>query len=168
METLLTKDNITFILAVFGSVGTLVSWTCAALSTRKNINVRITKAYLCKNSILIHIIIDNKSRLPITINRISLVADNTIFSTFDIQTQIFKSVTKQNNEITNAQVILSPAFPIEISSLGGTNCYPYFELSPEVFETLSTELTLQFHTNRSMVKKKKLSFQPVDSPGEMC
>lgn len=168
MNTLLTKDNITFILAVFGSLGTLISWTFSLISTRKSINVRISKAYLYDNSILLHILIDNKSRLPITITRISLVIGNNIFSTFDTQTQIYRGERKCKGEVLSVNTIYSPTFPIEIGSLGGTNCYPYFELSPEAFETLSTELTLQFHTNRGMVKKKKLSFEPVDSPEKMC
>lgn len=168
MNTLLTKDNITFILAVFGSLGTLISWTLSLISTRKNINVRISKAYPYNNSILFHILIDNKSRLPITITRISLIIGDDIFSTFDTKTQIFRSEHKCNGEILSVNTIYSPTFPIEIGSLGGVNCYPYFELPPEVFETLSTEATLQFHTNRGMIKKKKLLFQTVDSPEKMC
>lgn len=165
---LLTKENITLALSIFGAIGTVCSFVYTAISTRKNINVRVSKAYFYKNTVLIHILIDNKSRLPITINRISLIIGKSVFSSFDIKTQIFKGVTRQNNEITDTRLIFSPEFPICIGSLGGTNCYPFFELPPEAFETLSTELTLQFHTNRGMIKKKKLSFQLVDSPAKMC
>lgn len=168
MEILLTKENITFALAVFGSVGTLLSWICTICANRKNIGVQISKAYFCNNTVLTHIIIDNKSRLPITITQISLISDKSNYACFNIQTRIYNGVTKQNDVILDTKTIISPKFPIEIGSLGGTSCYPFFELPPEDFEKLSTDLTLQFHTNRGMIKKKKLSFQRVGSPGEMC
>lgn len=168
MKEILTKDNITFALAVFGSLGTILSWIYASISNRKNIYVRISRAYLHDNSVLLHILMDNKSRLPISINRVSLIINETTYHAFDIKTQIFRGDYKSNNEIIKTDIIYSAEFPIELASLGGTNFYLFFELPPNAFQSLSTQLTLQFHTNRGMVRKRKLSFQTVDSPAEMC
>ena len=68
---MITMDNITFVLAVFGSLGTLVSWIQSIVKNHKNITFKIDSYYLDDTFLQISFTIINNSQLPIVITGIS-------------------------------------------------------------------------------------------------
>ena len=78
IHSLLTRSNITLALSIFGSVGTLISFIFSVFKNRKNISIEIAgRRFSDKpSSLLVYILFENKSRLPISITNISVELDS--------------------------------------------------------------------------------------------
>ncbi|HEY9574124.1 MAG TPA: hypothetical protein VIR32_01155 [Lachnospiraceae bacterium] len=160
-------STITFILSVIGSIGTIVSGIILFAQNRKSLYLRATNALFFKQGLFIHLIITNKSRLPISINQIALRLNDSLIYTFDTPKQLYKLETTSKNKVLSQKIMYSPEFPINLQPLSGTNCYVYFSLPEEDFENPPTLLTFQLHTNRGAVVKKQLPFHTVDHMKDM-
>ena len=79
IKSLLTKDNITLALSIFGSIGTLLSWLFSITKNRKNIDIKIAGRRFSNNTnfLLVYMLFENRSSLPISITDISVQLDST-------------------------------------------------------------------------------------------
>lgn len=167
LSTIFTKENITFILAVIGSLGTIISTVNAFIRNHKSISFKISKLYSYGNSILLYVIIENQSRLPISINGISLINSENLIFTPEISKKVIEITTKEHNEITNKKEFFTIKFPVFIPELGCVGGYLYFDIPQELSQNLPTQLSFQVHTNRGVIKKMKLSYELAKSLGDM-
>lgn len=164
---LFTKENITFALAVFGSVGTLISAIASFIHRHKKLSIHISKLYFDHTSIWLYCIFENKSQLPISINSLSVQIKNIFIHTSQIPQKVLEITDRSGNTITNRREFYSISFPIFLPALGGTAGYVYFDIPEERLEILPTELFFQAGTNRGMVRKRKLSYTLVDDWEDM-
>ena len=69
---LLTRENITLALSIFGAAGTLFTFITSYMSKRKNLKVQITKSSYRTDAhmLLITLTFENRSMLPIAITSI--------------------------------------------------------------------------------------------------
>ena len=67
IHNFITRENITLVLAILGSFGTLSSWFFVLLKNRKNLKMHIVGHRFSEDnhSLLIYTMFENKSRLPI-------------------------------------------------------------------------------------------------------
>lgn len=166
-SNIFTKENITFSLAVFGSIGTLISAIISFIHRRKKLSIHISKLYFDHTSIWLYCIFENKSQLPISINSLAVQIRNSFIYTSQIPQKVFEVTDRSGNTITSKREFYSIAFPISLPALSGTAGYVYFDIPGERLETLPTELFFQAGTNRGMVKKRKLSYMLADDWGDM-
>ncbi len=151
---LFTRENITLAIAIFGALGTLLTWFFNFIHSRKNIDLRIIKISKFENQLTMYLSIQNKSRIPISINSISLLSDG-VYYPCDIISHPAFTVSYQNN----CTDIFTIPFPVNLGSLTGTSGYIEFDISSKVLKPLSTPLTVQVSTNRGKAIEKKLHFE---------
>lgn len=151
-----TKENITLIIAVFGALGTIVNWILNFYHTRKNIDIKIIKISHMNHSLLTFITIQNKSRLPISINCITAQIEGHSYSGFAVPPYNLKIKETTENGITGIKEYQSIPFPINLGSLSGTSGYIFFDTLKYDAGSLSTPLTVLVSTNRGNVMKMKL------------
>jgi hypothetical protein len=153
-----TKDNITFFLAVIGSLGTLYTLINKIVYDRVKLDIKIisgqvlgNKCYLC------YVTIINGSTLPISISGISLIGKER-FDARVIPETVHVKVSRSGNEITSRQEDFSIAIPISLAPLQGTSGYLYFPLvERDIEKSFSNSLSLEVVTNRNKVVKIELT-----------
>ncbi|MCU6736466.1 hypothetical protein [Diplocloster agilis] len=143
-----TKENITFVLAVIGSIGTISGWLYTYLTTRKNIVIRTIAYNAVQNQALFYLSFENKSRLSISITSLSLKINGVYYPSRIIPQRVKSSQYKRGNEILNAHDDFSITFPIVISPLGATSGYVLFVFPPGVSIPDTKDLMLQISSNR--------------------
>lgn len=147
-----TRENVTFLLGAFGSLGTLYT----LFAQRKNISLSI-QSYRYKNkSLLMFISFTNHSRLPISILNVSIIQDNICYPCVYIPTVVCEHTRRSGKEIISHREELSIQFPISLASLAGSSGYLYFDRLPENYPDDATTLTVQVSTNRGLATKMKL------------
>lgn len=74
VSKLLTRENITLALSIFGSIGTLITFISSYLHTRKNLKIKISRSGYGRSTpkMLISLTFENQSRLPISITSIKV------------------------------------------------------------------------------------------------
>ncbi len=148
----ITKENITFILATIGSLGTFYT----LFAQRKKISLSI-QSYSHKNgSLLMYVSFTNHSRLPISILNVSIIQDKVCFPCTYIPTKVCEHTRRSGKEIISYREEFSIRFPISLFSLAGSSGYLYFDKLPETYPDAPTVLTVQVSTNRGRAMKMKL------------
>lgn len=156
-----SRENITLLLAIIGSVGTISNWIFYWITTRKNITISIVGHFWHSNCLLIYAHITNNSRLTIALNDISFVLNTKTISCSPIPTKVFEKVYKRGNEIVDKQTDYSFQMPITLHPLCGTSGYLYFPFEEESVVPAPSSLTFVIHTNRGKVIKKTLPLNEV-------
>ena len=152
-----TKDNITFALAAFGSIGTAISCGYRLITNRKNLDFNIIGQRSDSESILLYMAFVNKSRLPISITSISVNINGVFHSCQEIPITTFEETTRCKGEIISHHVYKSIPLPFTIPGLGSTSGYVYAEFPEVKPQPDATHLTFQVSTNRGKVIEKTLS-----------
>lgn len=158
MATWLTMQNITFAIAVAGFLMSLASWIHTFITQRKKLRFWASSYKYSKDSLLLYLKIENKSRLPITITRIILFSGKHTTECVSTSEWVRSSTQKDGSEISAQKNYYSMQMPISIPSLGGAGGYVLFRDDQYTFPVLSTPLTLEFHTNRGGPEKLLLPF----------
>lgn len=153
IHTYITKENITFLLGVFGSFGTLYT----LLAQRKNLSLSIQSYCYSNNSLLMYVAFTNRSRLPISVLNVSILQDKICYPCVYAPTIVCKHTHRSGKEIVSQREEFSVQFPISLASLAGSSGYLYFDRLPENFPDAATTLTVQVSTNRGKAMKMKLS-----------
>ena len=166
-NSLLTQDNITFAIALFGALGTLFTWLVNCLHSRVKLDIHIVKLYCCDSKLVAYISIQNQSKLPVSIENISFSVDGITYGNYPVPKKIFTITSRSGKEITGREFIYSMPFPINLASLAGTSGYVYFEFPKGSLKNLATPLTVRVSTNRNKVVQKKLAFLRCQDPYEM-
>lgn len=150
---LFTKENITFALAVFGSLGTAYTW----FSQRKSFSISV-HYYSCKNkSVIMYVSFANNSHLPISITNVSIVIDNVCYPCVYVPTKVLDYTHTIGKEVVGRKEILSIQFPVSLSALAGSSGYLYFDTLPDTYPDAPKVLTLEVSANRGKAKRMKLS-----------
>lgn len=152
-----TKENITFMLALIGSLGTITGWIYTYISTRKNINMRVV-AYSAKdNKMLLYLSFENKSRLTISITDLALKVEDTYYSCRHIPQRVTSTQHYLGNQILNSVDYYNIQMPIELGGLGSTSGYVLFVLPKGIYISSANVLTFQVSSNRGKAFEMKLS-----------
>ncbi len=150
---LLTKDNITFALAVFGSVGTAYT----LFSQRRKFSVSVHYYNYENKALIMYVSFTNNSHLPISISNVSIVIDNVCYPCVYVPTKILDYTHQKGKEVVGHKEIMSIQFPVSLLSLAGSSGYLYFDTLPDTCPNVPTELTLEVSTSRGKAKRMKLS-----------
>ena len=153
INTYFTKENITFLLAVIGSLGTIYSM----IAQHKNISLSIVSYSYKNKTLLMYVAFTNCSRLPISILNVSIVLDKICYPCVYIPTTVVEHTRHSGKELLSYREELSIQFPVSLSSLAGTSGYLYFDKLPDNYPNAPTTLTLEVSTNRGQAMKMKLS-----------
>ncbi|MBO5373238.1 MAG: hypothetical protein J6A75_11070 [Lachnospiraceae bacterium] len=156
----LTKDNITFALALLGSIGTLFTCIINFLVYRKNLRIKLISSTYKKtlHRLILVITFENHSRLPITITSVSATMNNKELELLSHPHCVGEYTQKHGNEVVDRKFTYNLDIPVGIQQLGAVSGHILFDVSPTELEKLSTPLTLSIHSTRG--RAQKIELQP--------
>lgn len=154
--SLLTKENITFALSLFSAVCVVLGWLHSYLITRKKFNLYVVAYTALFNSAWFYIAFENKSRLPVSINTISILIDGTYYPCRYIPQVVREKehYTGNKTEITERQY--SIPFPVNLPSLGATSGFVLFVFPTGIALPPSKNVNFQVSSNRGKAIEMKL------------
>ena len=140
----ITRDDITFLLALFGSIGTASSWIYTFLRSRKRVSLKINDYTSHGHVIQFFINIQNNSSTPLYINSIILVHGNTRICCELIP----KKIRKKGDDL-----LKTPMFPLAFSA--NESCYYFLEFvnCPDIPLSSGKSLDFVIESNRGTIKK---------------
>lgn len=156
ITTYITKENITFVLATIGSLGTIVTWIVLLMKNRVNFSVKTNGYFSSSKGLLLHVQIINNSRLPLNITGFSISVQSTEIFASAISRKVFESKVKHNGVIVEHEKQYSLPLPISLASLYGTSGYVYFEYPEGMSPHLANTVTVKVYANQSKVVEKVL------------
>lgn len=154
----LTKDNITLVIAIVGFIISIYNLILSIVTQRKSLEITILDIYSLHDIIAINISIENRSRLPIAITNFTLVSNDSYRTNCTpIPTLLFENVRRIGKEVVERKQTYSTQLPISISSLAAANAIVIFEKVQEPLPVDSTQVTVLVGTNRGKAVQMKLS-----------
>ena len=99
ISNLITRENITLAIALFGAIGTAINATLSLIHNRANLNIRIVKIKDYLPFFLTYVIFENNSRLPISVTSISIQIDGIFYPCSAIPEKVITNEVKRNGEI---------------------------------------------------------------------
>ncbi len=157
LKEILTRENITLALSIFGTLGSLFTLISAFLTKRKNLKISIKSAtYKPKlNSLAIIFCFENRSRLPITITSVS-TESNVNIKLNPHPNYVGNCSYKENGEIVHRHFEFDLKFPVDIAQLSACSGFVLFDIPQDVLQNLSTPLSFQVHSTRGRAQKIEL------------
>lgn len=155
----LTKDNITFVLALFGSLGTVISFLSSYYKARQNFSIDLVDLGIGESGILCYLTIFNKSSKQLIITDMSIKTNNLYFPAIKIPEIVQHSVRRSGNEITDVHSNYSLAFPVILASEYATSGYFYFPFPKGISTASSSTFSLKVCTSHGNSVEKTLSLQ---------
>lgn len=161
MKSLLTHENITLALSIFGSLGTIFTLIHSFVTKRPNIKVTIDGlVYRSQEQRLIaNIIFENHSRLPITITNVMLKFDDNTIYPADYPVLISQYQFTIKDFVDHIQTY-NTKLPFCINQLDAIGTYLVFEIPKSSVQNLSIPLTFEVHTSRRLIKEIVLCTHP--------
>lgn len=153
----ITKENITFILATIGSLGTLYTLISKIFLNRVRIELSIIECISTKKSVVLYMMLTNKSHLPISITNVKLWNYSTIYECIKSPHIIRVDTRTSKKAIVYKEATYNIPFPINLPSLSGTSGYLYFQIPQGNFQCDSRSLTVEVNTNRNQKFQTTLS-----------
>lgn len=162
LKELLTQDNITLALSIFGSLGTIITIVSKVLVNRKNLSFSVASITYRYEKLYINMSFINKSRLPISIISVSLKVNNHIYESVPYPENVGKHTLREGKEIVNRIFMYNILFPLSIGSLNASSGFIAFDVSKEAIQSPSAPLTLLIHSTRGLKQKVKLAHNQID------
>lgn len=156
-----TKDNITFLLALIGSVGTITTWLLSYIKSRRNITIRLIAFDAKDNKILCYLFLENKSSLPISLTALSVIIDGVSFPCRYLPQKVRSDMRTVGSNVVSSQDYFNMTFPVQIGPLGATSGYVLFVIPPSVLIPDSKTVTFQVSSNRGRTFETKLSLDQI-------
>lgn len=154
-STLLSKDNITLALSIFGAVGTLIAFISSYIAKRKNLKIYITDAAYRKDTrvLLISVVFENRSTLPISVTFLKCFLGVHELSLLEYPICVRDYTHHRGKDVIDRKFFYNLRMPVDIQQLSAVSGYIALELSQKELEMLPIPLTLQVRSTRKGVQK---------------
>lgn len=160
-KSLFTRENVTFVLAVIGSIGSIISGINAFISSRRKPLLQIAGHKITdRKSLLIYAGIMNRSNQTITISNVGMKLGDLIYPCHQYPLMVLEESSHCGKELLYHHEFYSLSFPVTIPAHGGTSGYIYFEFPEVSIETDSTQATFVIDSNRKKATETTLSLGP--------
>lgn len=153
------KETITFIIAVAGFLLSLFNLGYTLWKDWFHIEV-ILKGYGIRpdlRSVIVKMSIENHSRQPVSISRILLKINGSIYEFESVPSPVYDWVKKQGKEVVDKISVRTITIPQKIEGLGVLGDYFYVEIErSEDQQFYDSDAQLEIYTNRG---KKSFSYR---------
>lgn len=139
-----TKENITFILAVIGSVGSICEFFYHFIASRKHLDFEILDFRTTYSPLQLFIYTQNRSQTSITVSCVSILHEGHEYYCEMIPKKI-RSVAES--------CIYTPEFPLNLAPLMGYQYFLEFVGFPEKSLAPCSTIVVLIYTNRGVVRK---------------
>lgn len=149
-----TKANITLLLSIIGSFGTLI----ALYTKRKNLKIQVSNVAYKEDQkqLLLDITFENRSQLPIAITDVRVFLNNHELTVEKYPLCVEEYSHFHGKEVVDRKFLYNLEFPVAIQQLGASAGKMLLEFSPEELENPSTPLIFQVHSTRGKVQQIEL------------
>lgn len=161
MRELFTKDNITFLLGLIGTIGTAITFISTAINNRTNFSLKAVKFSIGEKGILSYLMFLNHSHSPITITSISICINGIYYPAVLTPEEVCHTVHRSGNEITDVHSEYSIIFPIVLGSQFATSGYVYFPLPQGTVVPSAKMVSLKVCTSNGMAVEKLLELNEI-------
>lgn len=158
-QNLLSKENITLCLSIFGSIGTIATWIYSYIKNRKKFSFESNGFLSTNKGLILHTQFVNHSRLSIAITAISIKLRGQDYFCGRIPEKVLEHTRRKGQTIVSHKEYFSLDFPINLASLCGTSGYLYFPFDEENPPELPSKTTVTIYTNRGRTSEKTLLLQ---------
>lgn len=128
MSDFLTKENISFILGLIGSIGTAITFLKSFINSRINFSIESVSFHASDKGILSYLMFINKSNQPLTITAISICINGIYYPAVLTSEEVVHTVRRSGKEIIGTHSEYSIPFPIVLSGQYATSGYVFFPL----------------------------------------
>lgn len=158
LKEILTRENITLALSIFGSLGTFITLFFSFFTTRKNLKISITSATYKPDDECLALIFcfENRSRLPICVTSISAKPNPYEIKLKPHPNYVGNIKYKENGEIVHRHFEFDLNFPIDIAQLSARSGFVLFDIPQDVLQNFSTPLSFQVRSTRGRAQKIEL------------
>lgn len=161
LKRIFTQENITFVLATIGSIGTIISGINIFMSSRRKPLLQISGHKITDGkSLLIYAGITNRSNQTITISNIGMKLGDLIYPCHQYPLMVLEESSHCGKELLYHHEFYSLPFPVTIPAHGGTSGYIYFEFPEVSLEIDATQATFVIDSNRKKATEMTLSLGP--------
>ena len=147
---------LSLLISVIALIGSFSSWLYIWYQNRVTFSLEICSKHMSPKGILLYVCFTNKSRLPVSITKISLLRCGLHIQCNPIPKLVFSSISKTGDRTTNEEKHYSISIPINLNPLYATSGYLYFHLVQETVLQNASVLTFEVQTNRGVIKKMTL------------
>lgn len=155
LQTVFTRDNITLAIALFGALGTAISGISNFIHSRKRFSLQIIKMFHSEEFMVAYIAIQNESRLPISVNDISIIIGKEEYTGNSVPPRSLRLIDP-TTDIPTDREHFTIQFPLNLGALAGASGYICLDVPEEVSQKLPTHLIFRVATNRGNSVRKKL------------
>lgn len=149
-------DNITRIIAIVGFLISIYNLLSGIASQRMNFDIRVYKIKSYRDVTFLHIGIENKSRLSVSIMQIILLVGEGKIPCTAVPTLVRTKTLREGKNIVDIKQTFSSPLPITVSGLSAQSALVLFENMQELPADETTFLTVQVCTNRGRPVQMKL------------
>lgn len=149
---LFTQENVTFVLSVFGSLGTLFTFVYTYWTKRKNLKVKIVSATYKKDrqQLILIVNFENRSQLPISVISANLSFSKETHKPLRYPKWVGHHKYSDGPEVVDRKFTYNLEFPINMNSLTAASGYILFDIPEEKLQNLSTAAILRLRVTRGL------------------
>lgn len=152
LKSIFTRDNVTFVLALMGAVGSFYTF----IMQRKKIRITIQRFTYNDGILLMYLSYVNLSHLSVSITNVNLIYKGISYPCAYEPTLAQTYTHKIGKEIVTRRDDFTTALPLNLSALAGSSGYIYFGSLPSDFSEHSGTIEIEVGTNRGRAIKMKL------------
>lgn len=158
ISTLLTRENITLALSIFGTIGTLITFISSFMTKRKNLRIKISDSVYNRTLKMLTFAcsFENRSQLPIAVTSVGFILDGREFPPVKYPKCVEEYARRHGDEVVDRKFLYNLNFPVDIQQLSSASGYILLAISQEEFEKLSTPVIVQVYSTRGRVQQIKL------------
>ena len=161
MKNFFTKENITFLLGLIGTIGTTVTFIRSLINNRTNFSIKAVRFKAGDKGIITYLMFLNNSHSPITITSVSICINNIYYPAVLTQEEVCHTVHRSGTEITGTHSEYSIVFPIVLSGQFATSGYVYFPLPKGTVVPSSKIFSLKVCTSNGTAVEKLLELNEI-------
>lgn len=161
MAEFFTKENITFILGLIGSLGTAVTFIKSLINNRTNFSIKAVTFETAEKGILTYLMFINNSHKPITITSLSICVNGIFYPAILTPEEVRRTINTIGKEIVGAHYEYSTSFPIALTGEYSTSGYIFFPLPKGISVPSAKMFSLKVCTNRGTAVEKLLELNDV-------
>jgi hypothetical protein len=158
---------VTLIISGLAFIMSLSSWIHILVTQRRKIRISFLDYSGIEDTHTFYVSFENLSRLPVSISRIFMLADDKPFECTRVPIKVLTLTHKSSNNIVGQKNFYSLDIPISIPSLGAVSGYVAFEHCPKKIPDPPTVLTFLVHANRGRPFELSIPLDEVACQGRL-
>lgn len=153
--SLLTRENISFVIAVIGCMLSVYNFVHEKLQNQMKINITYKNHFIAEHdhkSITISLAFENLVKNPISISRIYLCVDNEKYDFYWIPQFVLRATQRTNGQVFDEINVHSIPLPFTIEGYGVVGGFFFTKAPQSIYDLENTDTSLLVYSNKGIKK----------------